>query len=134
MLRSNVALNEPMYSDTTKVSVETLNWLDEPLPALLASDDEKNCFDTILIADCIYKHAPLQALVNVICNYANENTRIWMTCEKHDPESFAAFERFAQASSLQIEPLTTQGKVYTFELRINASSASARLNNDNSVN
>ena len=51
-----------------------LDWTSRPLPALLAGDD---AFDVVLAADCVYRQAPLDALVDVLAHYAGTRSLLF---------------------------------------------------------
>lgn len=98
-----------------------LDWLAEPLPCLVADDGASNrqTFDVVLAADCIYVHSPLAALVRCLQRYADESSVVLVTCEEHEPTSLQKFLKLAQECFDLDHLVDKQGnqRVHLFQLK-----------------
>jgi predicted nicotinamide N-methyase len=126
LLDSNVVANRCLLDESkqSQMIAKRLDWKTLPLPSLLNDDDDddQKSFDIILAADCIYVHAPLESLINVLKHYSTPNvTKVLVTCEEHEPTSLQKFLQLAKQSEFSISHLIEKNveknqRVHLFQL------------------
>lgn len=120
LLQHNVEQNKHLLQPQSTMVAKPLDWTLEKLPSLLS--DEKEEFDLILAADCIYVHAPMQALIDVLKHYSTPGkTQILVSCEEHEPTSLQLFLKLAKKdfkiNHIFEKKVEENQRVHVFELK-----------------